>query len=257
MLARERKKELLDFCRSVGVKFKDLSILNLALTHRSLANELLYTKRSGPVVLGAEPSKLNNERLEFLGDAVLGAATATLLYKYYGEKAEGELAKIKSIVVSEAILCGVARELQIDNLLLLGRGEERSGGRAKNAILADAFEALIAAVYLDSGYKPAFDFIESCITPEIKRVVERGYHRDYKSLLQEYCQRKWRTYPVYQCTTRGGKEHEAVFWVEVSVNDKVYGPCAGKNKKTAEQESAKRAYEALTAADAAQAALRA
>jgi ribonuclease-3 len=258
MLARERKIELLGFCRSLGVKFKDLSILNLALVHRSLTNELLSAR--SPLSLGdggcdngeggggedeglLPPLKLNNERLEFLGDAILGAVTATLLYKDYGEKTEGELAKIKSVVVSEDILCGIARELQLDNVLLLGRGEERSGGRTKNAILADAFEALVAALYLDSGYKAAFDFVEGCVTPEIKRVVERGYHRDYKSLLQEYCQQKWRKYPLYKCTNRGGKDHESVFWVEVTVNNKVYGPCAGKNKKTAEQEAARRAYE--------------
>ena len=201
----ERKKELTAFCKTAAIKFKSLPLLNLAFTHRSLSNEL-------PAVPGEAPRQ-DNERLEFLGDAVLGAVTATVLYRDYGEKTEGELAKIKSVVVSEDILCGIARELEVDRLILLGRGEERSGGRAKNAILADTMEALFGALYLDSGYKPAFVFVERCITPEIRRVVERGYHRDYKSLLQELSQHHWKVYPYYRCTRRDGPGHEQVFWV--------------------------------------------
>jgi ribonuclease-3 len=237
----ERKKHLRSFCRNAGIKFKNLRLLNLALMHRSVANE---THIAGVCF---ERGKANNERLEFLGDAILGAVTATLLYQYYGEKREGELAKIKSVVVSEDILCGIARELQIDNVLLLGKGEELSGGRTKNALLADAVEAVIGALYLDSGYKVVFPFVEQRIMVEIKRVTEHGYHRDYKSLLQEFTQQKWKTYPVYCCTDHGGAEHEKIFWVEVSVRGKNYGPCTGRSKKSAEQEAARKAYEALTA----------
>jgi ribonuclease-3 len=235
----ERKKELAAFCKNAAIKFKNLALLNLAFTHRSLANEFPPVSSAD----GSEVPRPDNERLEFLGDAVLGVVTATVLYRDYGEKVEGELAKIKSVVVSEDILCGIARELEVDRLILLGRGEERSGGRAKNAILADAMEALFGALYLDGGYKTVFAFVERCITPEIRRVVERGYHRDYKSLLQELSQHHWKTYPLYQCTRRDGPGHEQIFWVEVRVNQKVYGPCPGKNKKTAEQEAARRAWE--------------
>lgn len=237
---RARKKQLSAFCRNAGFKFKNLRLLNLALMHRSITNELLRSKGA------AENVPLNNERLEFLGDAILGAVTATQLYRLYGNKSEGELAKIKSIVVSEHILCGIARELQLDMLLLFGKGEELSGGRTKNALLADALEALIGALYLDGGYKTAFSFVERCILPEIKRVTEDGYRQDYKSLLQELTQHKWKKYPIYHCTNRIGAKHESIFWVEVTVPGGVYGPCTGRNKKAAEQEAARKAYEALT-----------
>jgi ribonuclease-3 len=236
-----RKKRLLSFCRNVGIKFKDIQLLNLALVHRSVENEVCL---SG---MFAESGKINNERLEFLGDAILGAVTATLLYRNYSDKSEGELAKIKSVVVSENILCGIAREIQIDHVLWLGRGEELSGGRRKNALLADSVEALIGALYLDSGYKAAFSFVEQRILPEMKRVTEHGYHRDYKSVLQELVQRKWREYPIYHCTNLEGAEHEKIFWVEAAVHGKNYGPCAGHSRKSAEQEAARKAYEALTA----------
>jgi ribonuclease-3 len=206
--------------------------LNLSFTHRSLANE---SGRLG-----------NNERLEFLGDAVLGAVSATLLYGIFTEKKEGDLAKIKSVVVSENILAGIARELQIDAQLLLGKGEELSGGRTKNAILADALEALIGALYLDSGYKAAYTFVSRLIGPEIGRVTEENYHRDYKSLLQELSQRDYRDYPEYHMVKHSGPEHDRLYWMEVTVNGSVYGPGMGRNKKAAEQEAAKIAWDALT-----------
>jgi ribonuclease-3 len=235
----DRKKQLRSFCRSAGIKFKSLRMLNLSLIHRSVMGNM-----QGGLPHGGE--RVNNERLEFLGDAILGAVTASLLYRYYSGKREGELAKIKSVVVSEAILCTIAREIQIDSMLILSRGEELSGGRAKKALLADALEALIGALYLDSGYKSAFSFVERCIMPEIKRATEDDYYRDYKSLLQILSQQKWKQCPVYRCTDDEGAEHQKSFWVEVTVHNKTYGPCIGRRKKTAEQEAARKAYEALT-----------
>ncbi|GHV93232.1 ribonuclease 3 [Spirochaetia bacterium] len=223
-----RKKVLAAFQKTVGIRFRSLELLNLSFVHRSVSNE------SG--------RKNNNERLEFLGDAILGAVTATLLYGDFADKNEGELAKIKAVVVSEDILSGVARELQIDNLLLLGKGEELSGGRTKKALLADALEALIGALYLDSGYKAAFAFVSRCIGPEISRVLDKNYHQDYKSLLQELSQRLFHSYPLYHMIKRSGPEHERFFWMEVTVNGKAYGPGMGRNKKTAEQEAARMAY---------------
>ena len=200
--------------------------------HRSVSNET--------------GNKANNERLEFLGDSILGAVCATLLYKTYKDKSEGELAKIKSVVVSEDILSGIALGLQIDRMLLLGKGEELSGGRTKKAILADAMEALIGALYLDSGYKAAFDFVSACINPEISKVTGDNYHKDYKSIFQEYCQRNFRCYPEYRIVKRSGPEHDRTFWIEVSINETVYGTGTGRNKKSAEQEAAKGAWEKLT-----------
>ena len=180
-----------------------------------------------------------------MGDSILGAVCATLLYQTYSEKSEGDLAKIKSVVVSEDILSGVARVLQLDDVMLLGKGEELSGGRTKKAILADALEALIGALYLDSGYKAAFDFVSRCLKPEISRVTGTDYHKDYKSILQEHCQRFFKCYPEYRMVKRSGPEHERIFWMEVRVNENVYGPGTGRNKKSAEQEAARIAYEEL------------
>ena len=201
--------------------------------HRSVSNE-------------TAGSKVNNERLEFLGDSILGAVCATILCKTYKDKTEGELAKIKSVVVSENILSGIALSLKIDEMLLLGKGEELSGGRTKKAILADAMEALIGALYLDSGYKAAFDFVGGCINPEIGKVTGDNYHKDYKSIFQEYCQHNFRCYPEYRIVKRSGPEHDRTFWIEVSINETVYGTGTGRNKKSAEQEAAKAAWEKLT-----------
>jgi ribonuclease-3 len=227
----ERKKELRAFLKAAGIKFRNLGLLDLAFVHRSVSNE------------SCRPA--NNERLEFLGDAVLGLVCAASLYGRFGEKSEGDLAKVKSIVVSEDILSVLARELQIDSLLILGRGEELSGGRKKNAILADALEALFGALYLDSGFAAAFSFVERCIGPEISRVVENDYHADHKSLLQELCQRHFKVYPQYRLINRLGPEHERLFGMEVQVEGRTYGPGMGRSKKAAEQEAARMALERL------------
>ena len=226
-----RKKVLAAFLKTINIRFKSSELLNLSFIHRSVSNE--------------SNSRINNERLEFLGDAILGAVSANLLYQNLADRPEGDLAKIKSVVVSEDILSGVARELQIDTLLVLGRGEELSGGRTKKAILADALEALIGAIYLDSGYKNAFDFVKSFISVEIDRVLENRYLQDYKSLLQEYCQRAYKNYPIYRLVKRSGPEHSRIFWVEVEVNGVVYGPSTGRNKKGAERDAARLAWDAL------------
>jgi len=230
-LTPARKKVLAAFLKTAGIKFKNYGLLNLSFIHRSVSNE--------------SNQKINNERLEFLGDAVLGAVAANLLYRDLAGRPEGDLAKIKSVVVSEDVLSAVARELQIDSLLVLGKGEELSGGRSKNAILADALEALIGAIYLDLGYKTAFDFVSRFLSIEIERVLENRHHRDYKSLLQEICQQRYKNYPDYRLVKRTGPEHERVFWIEVAVNGELFGPATGKSKKSAEQDAAKLAWEAL------------
>jgi ribonuclease-3 len=223
-----RKKILTAFSKTAGIRFKSLALLNLSFVHRSVSNE--------------SSSKINNERLEFLGDAILGAVAADLLYKKLIDRSEGDLAKIKSVIVSEGILSAVALELQIDNLLILGRGEELSGGRTKKAILADALEALIAAIYLDSGYKNAYTFVSRFLNIEIDRVLENRHSQDYKSLLQEYCQKRFKKYPGYNLVKRSGPEHSRIFWVEVLIDGEVFGPASGRSKKSAEQEAAKLAW---------------
>jgi len=205
--------------------------LNLSFVHRSMSNE--------------SDLKINNERLEFLGDAVLGAAVADLLYRNLKDRPEGDLARIKSVVVSEDVLSAIALDLGIDALLVLGRGEELSGGRSKKTLLADALEALIGAIYLDSGYDSAVTFVHRFISAEIERVLENRHYQDYKSLLQEFCQRLYKNYPSYRLVDRCGPEHSRTFRIEVTVNGQIFGPAEGKSKKNAEREAARLAYEAL------------
>ena len=245
VLAAERKRELRLFCKSSNLKFKSLELLDLSLTHRSVLNErpVYYAEtRQGR---GSPLEGSNNERLEFLGDSVLGLICVSLLYRRFPEKTEGELAKIKSVVVSEEILSGLALELALDTVVALGKGEEQTGGRTKKTILADALEAVIGALYLDSGLKTVEDFIAPRIDMEIDRVLEKKGKEDYKSELQELSQRLYKNYPVYKLVKRTGPEHERLFWMDVTVNGASYGPCVGRNKKTAEQEAAHLALQAL------------
>lgn len=230
--SRERRSVLAAFQKAAGIKFKDLDLLNLALTHRSCGNE--------------DPSRSqNNERLEFLGDAVLGAIAATRLYELLGTKPEGDLARIKSYVVSENALSEIARSLGIDRNILLGKGEEQSGGREKKAILADAMEAVIGAYYLDEGFEAAGRFVLRLLEPEIQKVLQNRHLKDYKTILQEYMQKYLRSYPEYKLVRRSGPDHDRTFWMSCAMGGAEYGPVSGKNKKEAEQRAAKAAYDAI------------
>jgi ribonuclease III len=231
-LSGERKQALLAFQKQAGFRFKDLDLLNLAFHHRSFSNE-------------NSKSRVNNERLEFLGDAVLGMVTAAELYDSMVDRPEGDLAKTKSVVVSEDTLSGIALALRVNEYLILGRGEEMSGGRGKKAILADAMEAIIGALYLDSGYKAAEQFVLGIMIPQIRLVLENRHHKDYKTLLQEHMQKEFKNVPKYALVKKSGPDHDRTFWVNVDVHGTVYGPESGKNKKEAEQAAARVACEAL------------
>lgn len=233
-LTRERRRNLEFFCRNLGLHFRDYSILDLAFHHRSFSNENLSHK------------KYNNERLEFLGDSVLGLATATFLYNDMENNSEGDLAKIKSNVVSEQTLAPIALEtMHVDKYLVLGKGEEMTGGRTKRAILADTVEAVIGALYIDSGYEAAEKFVLDIIVPEIRKVQTDTGFKDYKTILQEYFQKTSNSCPVYKLEKTTGPDHDRVFYSSVRLGKVVYGPAAGKNKKTSEQEVAKTALLAL------------
>ena len=231
-LSGERKQALLAFQKQAGFRFKDLDLLNLAFHHRSFSNE-------------NSKSRVNNERLEFLGDAVLGMVTAAELYDCMVDRPEGDLAKTKSVVVSEDTLAGIALSLHVNEYLILGRGEEMSGGRGKKAILADAMEAIIGALYLDSGYKAAEQFVLGIMIPQINLVLENRHHKDYKTLLQEHMQKQFKNVPKYALVKKTGPDHDRTFWVSVDVHGTVYGPESGKNKKEAEQAAAHVACDAL------------
>ena len=226
-LTPERKRQLSLFQRRAGCRFRNLAILDLAFHHRSFSNEAPKGE--------AGCARVNNERLEFLGDAVLGLVAASRLYATRPDSAEGDLAKIKSAVVSEASLSEIAAEISIPDMLVLGKGEELSGGRSKKAILADAMEAVIGALFVDSGFKAAESFVIKLIDPRIELVMQSGSWRDYKSVLQEYVQKKFKAMPVYKEEGRTGPAHAQVFLISVNVRGKVYGPAQGKNKKAAEQ----------------------
>jgi ribonuclease-3 len=224
-LSKERIKNLNEFCHRVHIKFKDIELLNQAFNHRSVTNE--------------KKSEGNNERLEFLGDSVLGMVTSSYLYNTL-ENPEGELAKIKSAVVSEKALAPIAIKLGIDKLIVLGHGEELSGGRTKPAILADCMEAIIGAYYLDSGYRNAEQYVLSFIKPEIENVLKFGM-KDFKTLLQEKFQKISKSFPVYELIKSYGPDHDQTFEVVVHLGDKIFGPKSGKSKKEAEQNVAKEA----------------
>ena len=231
-ISSERKRELSLFQKQAEIKFKNLELLNLAFCHRSYANE-------------SNDDIDNNERLEFLGDSVLGLIVANWLFIHLPDSDEGDFSRIKSFVVSEESLAIVAKKLRVDNFILIGKGEEFSGGRNKKALLADCMEAIFGAYFLDSGFKAATDLVQHLLVPEIKVVLANKHRKDYKTLLQEYVQKRYKTYPKYDVAKRTGPEHDNTFWVKVTVNKKAFGPAPGNNKKEGEQAAAKIAYEQL------------
>jgi ribonuclease III len=231
-ISRDRLVTLAAFQRLLQFKFRNQGLLNRALTHRSHVNE-------DPRSLG------NNERLEFLGDAVLGMVAAARLFTSLGDKTEGDLARIKSFVVSEDTLSLLASNLGMDALLLVGKGEERSGGRYKKAILADALEAVFGAAYLDSGFEKTQELVLSLINPEIEKVLTDRHRKDYKTLLQEYAQKWHRCYPMYDLEKKTGPDHDRTYWITCTLLEKSYGPASGKTKKDAEQASAAIAYDSI------------
>lgn len=229
------RDEFEDIERRAGHRFKDRGLLEHALTHKSRAAE----DASGGVA--------DNESMEFLGDAVLGLVVADMLFHAYPHFDEGQKSKIKASVVSTSALARRAEEMQLGAYLLLGRGEEKTGGRYKQALLADAYEALIAAVYLDGGLPAATDFLER----ELRAAIEEGAGQsivgeDYKSALQERAQALGRALPEYRVAAESGPDHRKLFTVEVLVSGEMLGSATGKAKKAAEQDAAKQALEKLT-----------
>lgn len=228
----QRKKELIRFESQANLKFRNLVLLNQAFSHRSYVNE-------------QDRGISNNERLEFLGDSVLGLVVAEYLYLNLGDRPEGDLARIKSFVVSEDSLAEVARKIQIDNYVLIGKGEEYSGGRSKKAILADALEAIIGAYFIDSGFKAVRRFVIRHLAPQIESVLQDKHRKDFKTLLQELAQKLYKSYPRYSVLKKTGPDHDKTFWMMVEVAEQSYGPGTGKNKKEAEQAAAEIAYAEL------------
>ena len=174
-------------------------------------------------------------------------ATAAYLYEHFMDNPEGDLAKIKSSVVSEMSLAPIALQIGIDKMLILGKGEEMSGGRQKKAILADAVEAVIGAYYLDAGYKAAEKLVLSFMIPAIEDFLSNKGAKDYKTMLQEAHQKKYKSCPTYELVKETGPDHERTFWVTVHLKEASYGPESGRSKKEAEQAAAKAALALLEA----------
>lgn len=209
--------------------FKNEGTLLQALTHKSYANE-----KKGLLT--------DNERLEFLGDAVLDLAISHLIMEKFPNLSEGEMSKLRASVVNESHLAVMAKGIGLDQSLLLGRGEELSGGRKKPSILADSFEAVIAAIYMDGGFEEAFMIVSSHFS---KLLAKTDLYIDYKTRLQELTQERLKCMPVYNLKSTSGPDHARMFEVELYIEGKLYGTGSGKTKKEAEQEAAREALENL------------
>lgn len=213
--------------RILGYKFNNKELLATALTHSSYANE--YTVQS-------------NERLEFLGDAVIGCVTAKILYKHFPDYPEGNLSKIKSAIVSRDNLAEFAKEINLHDEILLGKGEEATGGREKISNLSGAFEAVIGAIYLDSDYTTVYGVISKLIS---KCLEQNRFDDDYKTNFQEISQKLFKSIPRYKVVLEEGPSHDKNFHVEVEINKEVFGIGCGKSKKSAEQAAARQGLKKL------------
>ena len=229
--------KLSNFEKLIGYTFKDAALLERALTHRSWAHENL-AGRSEDDIRAAE-----NESFEFLGDSVLGLAVAEQLFRKYPDASEGELTLMKHRLVSTVTLAQAAEALKIGEHIRIGRGEEKTGGRQKRAILADALEAVIAAVFFDSGYVATRSFVTRILADEFRSVTPEG-SADYKTLLQEKLQAEQMSAPVYSLVKTEGQPHERTFYVEAAWNT---GRAEGRGSsiKSAEMMAASEALKAL------------
>ena len=232
-MTRERRTQLELLEEALGYRFNDPSFLDCALTHRSYANE-------NPDLL-----RQDNERLEFLGDAVLTLCISDMLMKKFPDLTEGDLSKIRSSIVNEKPLARLARELRLGDYLLLGRGEEISGGRLKSSLLANALEAMIAAIYCDTGFDGVCGFVGRRFLPLLDTGDIKILYRDYKTSLQEMTQNRFRVIPRYSVLREFGPDHDKVFQVRVAVGDIVSAAGLGRNKKEAEQRAARKVLGAL------------
>ncbi|MBR2387486.1 MAG: ribonuclease III [Clostridia bacterium] len=220
----------------IGYEFKNIKLLEKALTHSSYANELKAKKRFAEC----------NERLEFLGDSVLSIIVSEYLYSKYAQSPEGELTKLRAAVVQSSALASYARSIELGDYLYLGVGEEKNGGRERQSNLENAFEALLAAIYIDAGENGKLtvkDFLLPFVVAEIKKIGDTGVHRDFKTELQQFIQQAEGDYLEYVTVDEQGPDHNKTFWVEARLNRNVIGKGSGKTKREAEQNAACAALE--------------
>ncbi|MBI1910312.1 MAG: ribonuclease III [Deltaproteobacteria bacterium] len=234
-MERIDKRKLKEIERRISYSFKNRELLASAMTHKSYANE-------AHLALGQD-----NERLEFLGDTVLELVISELLMERFPDRTEGDLSKLRAAIVNEKQLADMARSLGLGNDLLLGKGEERTGGRTKNSLLADAYEALLGAIYKDRGFKKAAAFIRRHYRDSVPESPETVVYQDYKTLLQEKVQSFFKEAPRYRIAREYGPDHSKTFEVNLFIHEKLYGVGTGKSKKEAEQVAARMALEQIEA----------
>lgn len=220
--------------KRLGYQFKNRDLMLQALTHSSYAYE------------NQQEDISDNEVLEFLGDSVLGLIIADFLCSTYPDLSEGELSKLKSAAASTSALDFFAKKARLDRCIRLGKGEDKSGGRKKKTILAGAYEAVIAAIYLDGGIEPTRDFVLKCLRALFKGInIKKFFVDNYKSALQEHLQKENATAPVYKTVTIKGPDHKRSFVVEVFAEDKLLAKAKGNSKKEAEKKAAQKALKGL------------
>ncbi len=230
------RKIVEEFQKETGINFKNEELLFRALCHSSYANEQNQAGRKDVE---------SNEKLEFLGDAVLELFVCEILYKKYPEAEVGDLARVKSAAASEEVLAMVSRKMNLGKFLFLGKGEEKTGGRDRDSILADAFEALLAAIYLDQGYEKIKELFEQEFEFYIEKIMKGEMLFDYKTALQEIVQSEHKVPPEYVLVRTEKNDGDRIFVVEVRVNGKTIATGKGRTKKEAEKEAARIAYEKL------------
>ena len=219
--------------KSISYKFKNQDFINEALTHRSYLNENPTWKTP------------HNERLEFLGDAVLELVVTEILFSKYPNSAEGQLTSFRAALVNYQMLAEVSKVIQLEDYLLLSKGESKDMGRARDVILANAIESLIGAIYLDGGYDSAKQFIEKFVMAKLEEVVEKGLYKDAKSLLQEKTQASQKITPIYRVISEEGPDHKKVFTVGVYLANKLIASGQGMSKQDAEVDAAKKALQEI------------
>lgn len=241
-ITREEKKRLKEFERKLGYRFKRKNILKNALIHKSYANERRLDASE------------HNERLEYLGDAVLELIVSHLLMENYPQAAEGELSKLRASIVNEKTLANVARDHCLGEFMYLGKGEEMGAGREKPSLLSNALEAVLGAIYIDRGFKKAYKVISRIALELFEQVGQEGFYKDYKTQLQERAQILFKTVPKYKLVKESGPDHDKTFEINLYIRGEVMGVGTGKSKKNAEQAAAKEALENVEKVAAARAA---
>ena len=234
-IKRSRRAELKELQQAMGVRFRRLALLEQALSHSSFVNEM------------PDQRPPHNEKLEFLGDAVLELVVSDELFHSYPSYYEGELTKLRAAIVRKTTLAKVAKKIGIGPYIRLGKGEELGGGRKRNSLLADTMEALIGAIYLDSGLEAARRFVVRHFGEEVIRLDKDHHKMDYKSILQEITQSRFQTLPRYTVLSESGPPHDRIYEVSLTIGNEPYGVGTGRNKKEAQQSAARVALRKLQA----------